>query len=63
MIAHDAALDEDDRQLEAAAAAAGMALLRERLRAELRGHLQLLSDSRERLIDAVDNQRLAGVGA
>lgn len=58
VIVHDAALIDDERQLQAAAAAAGMTLRRERLRTELRLRLQQLSASRERLVHAVDDQRL-----
>ena len=58
VIVHDAALDYDDRQLQAATAAAGMMLRRERLQAQLHVRLQQLSNSRARLIHAVDDQRL-----
>jgi signal transduction histidine kinase len=50
-IVHDAALADERRLLEAAGAAAGLALENERLDAELRARVEELEHSRQRLIE------------
>jgi signal transduction histidine kinase len=54
---HDASLREDPQLVEAACAAAGLALENERLQAELRAHLDELRASRARIVEATDTTR------
>jgi signal transduction histidine kinase len=54
---HDASLREDPELVEAACAAAGLALENERLQAELSARLVELQDSRARIIEAGDAAR------
>jgi signal transduction histidine kinase len=57
VLVHDASLDDNPTLIEAAAAAAGMALANERLQAELRAHLEELRASRARIVQAGDAER------
>jgi signal transduction histidine kinase len=54
---HDPALDDEPELLEAATAAAGIALENARLHAELRARLQELRGSRARIVDASQTER------
>jgi signal transduction histidine kinase len=56
-VVHDASLTEDPALVEAAFAAAGMALENERLQAELRARLEDLRASRARIVQAGDTER------
>ncbi len=58
-IIHDAALADEAQLLEAAGAAAGLALENERLHAELRARVDELERSRQRIIDAGLRERRA----
>jgi signal transduction histidine kinase len=57
---HDPSLDQDPELIEAAAAAAGLALENERLQAELRARLEDLRASRARIVEAqgIERRRL-----
>ncbi|MFL5925986.1 MAG: sensor histidine kinase [Gaiellaceae bacterium] len=56
-LVHDPALLDQQELLDAAAAAAGLALENERLQAELRAQLQELRASRKRIVEAGDGER------
>ena len=56
-VVHDASLTEDPALVEAAFAAAGLALENERLQAELRARLEDLRASRARIVQAGDTER------
>jgi signal transduction histidine kinase len=56
-VVHDASLAEDPALVEAAFAAAGLALQNERLQAELRARLEDLRASRARIVQAGDVER------
>jgi signal transduction histidine kinase len=56
-VVHDAALTDDPGLLDAALAAAGLALENERLQAELRARLEDLRASRARIVAAADVER------
>ena len=57
LIVHDPALDEDPDLLNAAASAARLSLLNERLQAEVRAQLEEVRASRARLVEASDAER------
>jgi signal transduction histidine kinase len=56
-IVHDAALDTTSELVQAAAAAASLALDNERLKADLRARLEELRESRLRIVEATDQAR------
>jgi signal transduction histidine kinase len=56
-LVHDPSVGIDDRLLEAVTAAAGLAIERERLHAELRAQLTATAESRGRLLEAADAER------
>jgi signal transduction histidine kinase len=56
-IVHDAALDTGPELVQAAAAAAALALDNERLKADLRARVEELRVSRVRIVEAADNAR------
>jgi signal transduction histidine kinase len=56
-VVHDASLNDDPTLVEAACAAAGLALENERLQAELRARLAELQASRTRIVQAGDTER------
>jgi signal transduction histidine kinase len=56
-LVHDPALAEDPALLQAACAAAGLALENERLLADLRSQLEQLRESRARIVEAGDTER------
>jgi signal transduction histidine kinase len=56
-VIHDASLNEDRSLVEAACAAAGLALENERLQADLRARLEELRASRARIVQAGDTER------
>ncbi|MBP2702553.1 hypothetical protein JOL79_01900 [Microbispora sp. RL4-1S] len=57
VVVHDPALLDDPELLEAACAAAGLALAHERLTAELRARLHELEESRGRILRAAETER------
>ncbi|MCA1841509.1 MAG: sensor histidine kinase, partial [Actinobacteria bacterium] len=57
IIVHDSSLSEEREVLEAAIAAARLALVNERLQAEVRAQLQEVQASRARIIEATDAER------
>jgi signal transduction histidine kinase len=56
-IAHDAAMLDDPRLIDALSAAAGLAMSNSTLQAEVRARLTEVAASRERLVHAADSQR------
>ena len=56
-LVHDEALAEDPALLDAVSSAAGLALENERLLAELRAQLDVLRESRARIVEAGDTER------
>jgi signal transduction histidine kinase len=56
-LVHDPALADEPELVASAGAAAGLALENERLQAELRAHLEELRASRERIVEAAQDER------
>src|SRR6478752_175117 len=56
-VVHDASLNDNPSLVQAACAAAGLAMENERLQADLRARLQDLRSSRSRIVQAADTER------